>query len=107
MISRFTRKFAAFTFSFIPTIAFENLSGLISPIDTTGIKLARLQSGQSIKCRCIAVKNCAKFHAKHNPCGTIKMQYRSQMIIDESAVLGCCSFFVVGFLMSVKVYDCC
>lgn len=45
----------------------------------------RLQKGQHVKMRCVAFKNIARFHAKHNPTGTSMMRYRADITINDDA----------------------
>ncbi|CAD7936093.1 unnamed protein product [Amoebophrya sp. A120] len=49
-----------------------------------GIKIVKLQHGQKLKLEATAIKNNAKFHAKHNPTGTVCMKQDADVRINEN-----------------------
>ncbi|CAD7966052.1 unnamed protein product [Amoebophrya sp. A25] len=48
-----------------------------------GIKIVKLAPQQRLKLDAIAVKNTARFHAKHNPTGTVSMKTEAEISFDN------------------------
>lgn len=51
-----------------------------------GIRIVKLQSGQHLKLKCSAVKNIGRFHAKHNPVGTVAMEVDADVKIYNNEI---------------------
>lgn len=60
-----------------------------------GIKIVKLQHGQRLKVEALANKNIAKFHAKHNPTGTLAFSQELRVDVKEGGVGNFCFFDVV------------